>query len=487
MPQIINTNIPSISAQRYLNSSQGALNTALQRLSSGLRINSAKDDAAGLAISERMTSQIRGMNQAARNANDGISLAQTAEGALVEVTNNLQRIRELAIQSANGTNSASDRAALQSEVSQLTAEINRVATQTEFNGLKLMDGSFIEQIFQVGANANQTINISKIIDCRTSALGGHTLTADGTITGDIVTAASGAVNNGITAVVATDNFTLTTDAGITSPITYGANAGADAIASAINSAASGIGVSAKATNSTTLSGLSASGTVSFTLNGQAISAVVNDQNDLGSLVSAINGSAGTTGVTATFTSSSAKNSITLSTTDGRNINLQDFNTAAGSNSIIFGGTTLTEGTTVSAVKTGIISLTSSKGAISTANASAQVFAVAGVNNSSFTSAAAVDISSASGAQSALATIDAALAQVNSGRADLGAYQNRFNSTIANLETMVENLSASLSRIKDADFAKETASLTRGQILQQAGVAMLAQANAIPNNVLSLLR
>ncbi len=488
MPQIINTNIASLNAQRNLNSSQGAMATALQRLSSGLRINSAKDDAAGLAISERMTAQIRGLNQAARNANDGISLAQTAEGALAEVGNNLQRIRELAVQSANATNSASDRAALQAEVSQLAAEINRVATQTEFNGQKLLDGSFTNKAFQVGANAGQIIDISKIIDSRTSALGGHTLTADGTKTGDIVTAVSGAVNNGVTVATAATNFTITTDAGTTSPITYGANAGADAIASAINSAASGIGVSAKATNSTTLSGLSAAGTVSFTLNGQAISAVVNDQNDLGSLVSAINGSAGTTGVTATFTSSSAKNSITLSTTDGRNINLQDFaNTTAGNDSIIFGSTTLTEGTTVSAVKTGIISLTSSKGAISTANASAEVFVAAGINNSSFTSTAAVDISSASGAQSALATIDAALAQVNSGRADLGAIQNRFSSTIANLQTTSENLSASRSRIQDADFAAETAALTRGQILQQAGVAMLAQANALPNNVLSLLR
>lgn len=481
----IYTNVMSLNSQRNLATNSASLGTTIQRLSSGLRINSAKDDAAGLAISERMTTQIRGMDQAARNANDGISLAQTAEGAMAEIGNNLQRIRELSVQSANATNSSSDRAALQAEVSQLTAEINRVATQTEFNGLKLMDGSFTSQTFQVGANAGQTIDISKITDSRTSSLGGHTLTADGSVTGGIVT---GGTANGVTQATAATNFTLTTGAGTTSPITYAANAGADAIASAINSAASGIGVSATATNSTTLSGLSAAGTVSFTLNGQAISAVVNDQNDLGSLVSAINGSAGTTGVTATFTNSSSKNSITLTTTDGRNIGLASFaNSTAGNDSVSFGGQTLTEGGTVSAVKTGVVSLTSSKGAISTQNASAEVFANAGTNNSSFTSVAALDISSAAGAQAALATVDAALSQINGGRADLGAIQNRFQSVITNLTTTSENLSAARSRIRDTDFAKETAALTRTQILNQAGTAMLAQANQAPQSVLSLLR
>ena len=171
MPQVINTNIASLNAQRNLNTSQGMLNTSLQRLSSGLRINSAKDDAAGLAISERFTAQIRGLNQAARNANDGISLAQTGEGALAEVTNNLQRIRELAVQSANATNSASDRAALQQEVDQLVAEIDRVATQTNFTGVNLLDGSFSSQVFQVGANVGETIEVSGLASARASSLG----------------------------------------------------------------------------------------------------------------------------------------------------------------------------------------------------------------------------------------------------------------------------------------------------------------------------
>src|SRR5688572_26811910 len=193
MPQVINMNIASMNAQRNLNQSQSALQTSLQRLSSGLRINSAKDDAAGLAITERFTSQIRGLNQASRNANDAISLSQTAEGALGEISNNVQRIRELAVQSANATNSASDRAALQNEVSQLVSEIDRVASQTAFNGVNLLDGSFTSQAFQVGANAGQTISISSISSARTSALGasysasatGGAVTANGLASGDL--------------------------------------------------------------------------------------------------------------------------------------------------------------------------------------------------------------------------------------------------------------------------------------------------------------
>jgi flagellin len=485
MPQVINSNISSLNAQRNLNTSQNALSVSLQRLSSGLRVNSAKDDAAGLAISERMTAQVRGLNQAARNANDGISLAQTAEGALGEIGNNLQRLRELAIQSANGTNSASDRASLQAETAQLTAEITRVAGQTQFNGLNLLDGSFTSQTFQVGANANQTISVSSIADSRSSALGSHVLVADGTITGNVVTAASGAVTNGVTAET---DLTITTNAGTTSAISYAANAGADAVATAINSAAGTLGVTATATNSAVIASLSHAGTVTFSLNNQAISVVVADQNDLSNVISAINGVQGTTGVTAAFTSTSSKASITLTTTDGRNIEFEDYtNSGNATASVSFGGTTLTEGTAVSAVKTGTISLSSTQGPIATANASAEVFAGAGVNNSSFLSVAALDISTASGAQSAIGALDSALTQINSSRGALGAYQNRFTSAIANLSTTAENISAARSRIQDADFAAETASLTRNQILQQAGTAMLAQANALPQNVLTLIR
>jgi flagellin len=485
MPQIINSNIASLTAQRNLNTSQNQLNTSLQRLSSGLRINSAKDDAAGLAISERFTSQIRGLNQAQRNANDGISLAQTAEGDLSAITNNLQRIRELSVQSANATNSASDRAALQAEVSQLTSEINRVAEQSAFNGVNLLDGSFTSQIFQVGANSGQTISVDSIVDARTAQLGSHSLTASGTLTGTVVASADNSAGNTVTAET---NLTITTDAGTTSAISYAQHDSAATIAAAINSAAGGLGVTATATNSTTLSALSVAGTVTFDLNGSAVSAVVADQNDLTELVNAINGVAGSTGVTATFTSSSSNAGITLSTTDGRDIDLQNFaNSTAGNDTVSFGGSTLTEGGSIDGVKIGTIELVSTKGAITTAGANADVFAGAGVNNSTFTSVAGVDISTATGASNALATIDAALTQINGGRADLGAIQNRFDSVVSSIQTTSENLSASRSRIRDADFAEETAALTRAQILQQAGVSILSQANSLPQNVLALLQ
>ena len=280
---------------------------------------------------------------------------------------------------------------------------------------------------------------------------------------------------------------MTTSAGTSSAISYALDSSATAIATAINNAAGSLGVTATATNTTTLSTLTAAGTVSFTLNGQNVSAVIADQNDLSSLVSAINGVAGTTGVTANFTSTSAKNSITLTTTDGRNIGLGAFaNSTAGNQSMNIGATTLTEGGTVAAVKTGVVALSSTKGAITLANANADVFGGATVN-SSFSAIAAVDLSTATGASNALSVIDSALSQINSGRADLGAIQNRFQATIANLETTHENMSASRSRILDADFAKETAALSRAQVLQQAANAMVAQANQMPQQVLALLR
>ena len=504
MPQVINTNIASLNSQRNLNTSQSQLSTALQRLSSGLRINSAKDDAAGLAISERFTTQIRGLSQATRNANDGISLSQTAEGALSEVTNNLQRIRELAVQASNATNSTSDRAALQAEVDQRIAEITRIGTQTEFNGLKLLNGSFSNQAFQVGANAGQTISISSLVDARASSLGSNVLTADGSITGNIVPNSGTA--NGVTAATAGTPFKVsTTDAAgstlTSSAITYNANSGANVIASQIARAGAGVGVDAVATNSATLSGLSAAGTVSFTLQtqtdngdgtfgvvGQLISATITDQNDLSALVSAINGVQSSTGISASFTNQGVKSSITLSTLDGRNIGITNFaNTTGGNDSINLDAQALTEGGTVSAVKTGTIALTSSRGQIATSGASNEIFAAAGINNSAFTSLAAASVTTVTLAQAALGVVDAALTQVNASRANLGAYQNRFESTIANLQTTSENLSASRSRIQDADFAAETAALTRNQILQQAGTAMLAQANSLPQQVLSLLK
>ena len=488
MPQIINTNVESLNSQRNLNTSQTQLATSLQRLSSGLRINSAKDDAAGLAISDRFTAQIRGLNQAARNANDGISLAQTAEGALAEIGNNLQRIRELAVQSANATNSASDRASLDAEAAQLVAEITRVSSQTSFNGLNLLDGSFTAQNFQVGANANQTISVTSIADARSTALGSNILLAAGTLLGTTKAAAADLTGGNLVAVEA--GLTINTvNGGTTAAFGYAALADAKAIAAAVNTNAAAVGVTATATNSATVSGLSAAGTVSFTLGGTAsaaISAAVTDPTDLTALVGAINGAAGTTKITATFTSTSAKNSITLTSSDGSDISILNYaNTSAVvGDTLAFSGVTLTEGTNDSSIKIGSVSLDSSKGAITLAGHNADVFNTA---TSTFSSVAGLSLTTAANSQLALAVVDAALSQISGSRGSLGAVQNRFSSAIANLQTTSENLSASRSRIQDADFAAETASLTRNQVLQQAGVAILAQANALPQQVLSLLR
>lgn len=491
MPQIINSNIPSLNAQRNLNTSQNGLATALQRLSSGMRINSARDDSAGLAISQRMTAQIRGLNQAARNANDGISLAQTAEGALAEVGNNLQRLRELAVQSANGTNSSTDRASLDAEAAQLIAEITRVSAQTSFNGITLLDGSFSAQTFQVGANANQTIAVNSIADSRATALGSNILQGVGTIIGAGgvgLTKAAAADLTGGNAVGAETNLTITTTGGgTTAAIAYNAADDAKAIAAAINLAASGVGVTATASNSATLSGLAVAGTVTMTLNGSAISAVVADPTDLTALMGAINGAQGATGVTASFTSTSSKAGLTLSTTDGRDISILDFTNSGATKTVVFSGITLTGGAaTDSSIKSGVMSLSSSKGTITLATANTDVFTSA-TQSSAFSSLASTSLTTAANAQLAIAVMDAALSQVNVSRGDLGSYQNRFSSAVANLQTTAENLTASRSRIQDADFAAETANLTRNQILQQAGVAMLAQANALPQNVLALLR
>jgi flagellin len=378
MASTITTNISSLNAQRNLTTSQGSLATSLQRLSSGLRINSAKDDAAGLAISERMTTQIRGLNQATRNANDGVSLAQVAEGALAGIGNALQRIRELSVQSANATNSASDRAALDVEAQQLSAEVQRIASSTDFNGVNLLDGSFTNQQFQVGANANETISVSAIANAQVANLGTSTTAS---VTGIAAVTLTGAVTG------------ITIDSG--------------------GSGATAIGSFGQAGDSAT--------------------------QRAAALRDAVNSVADVTGVyatndTATTVTLTASASITI----------------AGAAVATSG---LTDATTATSTTTGFSTL---------------------------------DLSNVAGANVAIGSMDAALTEVNTARANLGALQSRFESVVANLSINSENLSAARSRIRDADFAAETANLTRSQILQQAGTAMLAQANALPQNVLSLL-
>lgn len=474
MALTVNTNIASLTAQRNLTSSQNMLSSSLERLSSGLRINSAKDDAAGLAISERFTAQIRGLNQGVRNANDGISLAQTAEGALKEVTSNLQRIRELAVQSANSTNSASDRTALQEEVSQLVAEIDRVASNTTFNGTKLLDGSFTSKAFQVGANAGETVTISSIASSATSDLGqyqGFDLSnqsigtaADAAEAMTVAIAGGGAVALG----------TISNDA--------------KDIAAALN--ASGLGFVASA-NSTSVASQavaltgSVTDTDTITINGVAISV---DHTGVASTnrtdaVTAINAQSAVTGVVATDDGTG----VALAAADGRNITMS-FATAVASTVADYGlGAAATTGAslnlqyTAPSGTTGNVVFDSAVGTSWGDTQGTETIASTG------TAVSSVDISSEAGATTAITAMDAALSTVNSTRATLGSYQNRFSSVVSNLQTTSENLSASRSRIVDADFAAETAQLTKAQILQQSGIAMLAQANAIPQNVLALLQ
>lgn len=495
MSQVINTNIGSLTAQRNLNTSQGSLQTALQRLSSGLRLNSAKDDAAGLAISERLTTQIRGLDQARRNANDGISLAQTAEGALAQTGDILQRIRELAVQSANSTNSATDRKALNDEVNQLIQEVDRVSSTTTFNGLKVLDGTYQGQQFQVGANANETIGVS-IQGASSNDLKNNTIALEsGTANTGLGTAAAGAAAVPAANGVAAQTLTIAGGAG-SSTVSVAASDQASTIAASINAVVASTGVAAKAVTTATVQSLSASGTVSFTINGGGTATAISAQvttTDLTALTTAINDVTGKTGVSAQI--SADKASVTLKQADGKDITILDFTNSAagtvavvGSSSVATTAATLTSGSTDSTRIAGEVTLDSSLGF--TAVSSAGTTAIAGgttVTASTAAKLSSVDISTITGANNALDILDASLAQVSGIRAKLGAIQNRFENTIQNLQTTSENLSASRSRIRDADFAAETAALTRAQILQQAGTAVLAQANAIPNNVLTLLR
>ncbi len=385
---VINTNTIALNAQRNLATNSASLSTTIQRLSSGLRINSARDDAAGLAISERFTTQIRGMNQAARNANDGISLAQTAEGALGEIGNNLQRIRELAVQSRNATNSDTDRQALNAEVTQLMSEIQRVAEQTNFNGTNLLDGSFSGAVFQVGANQGQTITVDAIANANIAGLGQWSAPGSAEITltaGDLAAPAEADDAFGYAAATITINGTEVNLAAVEGAAT------ADAARAA----------------------------------------------RLAQLQTAF---AGAEGVSASTTDG------TLTITSATDIEIED------------------------------------GAAVAAALVSTEADGAEDVNGF-----AGETVLTAEAADRMILAMDAALEAVNSSRADLGAIQNRFSSVVANLQTSSENLSASRSRIMDTDFARETAELSRTQILQQAGTAMLAQANQIPQNVLSLLR
>ncbi|HEX8988901.1 MAG TPA: flagellin [Rhodocyclaceae bacterium] len=493
MPALINTNILSLNAQRNLSSSQSSLATSLQRLSSGLRINSAKDDAAGLAISQRMTAQIRGLDQAVRNANDGISLAQTAEGALGSAGDILQRIRELAVQSANATNSSSDRQALQNEVTQLTSELDRISTSTEFNGLKLFDGTFGTATFQVGANANQTIQTT-MANLRTTQYGNNQANGYGTGGLSAVTTAANGVGG--------DTLTVSGYLGST---TVGVTAGQSAktIAANVNLKTSSTGVTAYAQTNVQLT-FGAAGNYSINLDSdnstaQTISfnvSATNTSDGLANAVQAINDASAKTGVTAAVNSANSGiiltnqtgNDIQLSGTGGTNAgaitvqNLKlDLTTLGGTVSLASNAATNAY-TTV----TGTLEFDSEKSFAITDGVANNLLAGSSAS-SALQTVSALDVTTVTNSTQAMRTVDAALTVVNGLRARMGAVQSRFSATISNLQATSENLSGARSRIQDTDFATETTNLSRAQILQQAGTAMLAQANSLPQQVLTLLR
>jgi len=508
MPQIVNTNIASLNAQRNLNRTSNLLAKSMQRLSSGLRINSAKDDAAGLAISDRMTGQIRGLNQAVRNANDGVSLAQTAEGALSEASNLLQRIRELSIQSANATNSASDRAALQSEANQLKQELDRVANTTEFNGLKLLDGTFTTQTFQVGANANQTISFT-IAGATTNHLSNNYVSAVNATAdeGSAASADPATTLAGVTHTVEAQTLTVSGTLG-TDTVAISDAASAFTIAAAVNAKEASTGVTADAQNSAILGTLSDDGTVTLTLGSGGSTSTVSagvTTTDLSALATEINKVSGTTGISA----SSTGGTLTLTQSDGKDIRIENFTHSTDAatiqvQSVNAAGTgvdaeTLTDddgagagADTDSTIITGYVTFNSNNSfsvSSSVANTAGSILNVAANTavGSSQQLVSSIDISSVSGAQSAVQIVDSAIKTLSSIRGDLGAVQTRFESTISNLQAVSENLSAARSRIQDADFAAETADLAKAQILQQAGISILAQANVSQQTVLALLQ
>ena len=459
----VNTNVSSLNAQRNLSQSGSNLATSMERLSSGMRINSAKDDAAGMQISNRLTSQINGLGVAQRNANDGISMAQTAEGAMSESTNILQRMRELALQSANGSNTSEDRESLQKEVVALQDELTRISGTTSFGGQQLLNGGFGTKQFQVGSNANETISIS-LTSTAAKDIGGNkaSLTIDGAGTGNVVIGGTTVtVANGATATVKAEAINATTSVH-----------GASAV------------VGQKEDNIATLSAFEfdSTGTISFKIGENSVSG--DSTGALATAIDALDGYTATESAGAITITNAAGDPIELSDfagsggagTDTIAANFADSDTATTDVSLAVGGTL----SATAAAKEGITLTSSEDLAVDDGTVTGLSAAAA------FASVDEIDLSTATGSQDALSVIDDALAQIDSQRADLGAVQNRFGHTISNLANIQENVSASRSRIQDTDFATETAQMTKNQILQQAGTSILSQANQLPQAALSLL-
>lgn len=523
---VVNTNVNSLKAQRDLSRTRFSLSMAMQRISSGLRINSARDDAAGIGISQRMTSQIKGLSMAMKNANDGISFVQTAEGALQEVTSLLQRVQELAVQASSGANNPADHFSLQAQMVQLNAEITRISDETEFNGLKLLSGDISNAEFQVGIRSEQTIKVS--ISATDSTNLGNFSTFSNNTAG---VSAMGRARVGDFQGEAPPNFVegqVLTVRGFSSDIlasniTVDSEETARSVAAKISATENRSGVSATAHTEVTLEeiydqAVAGTQTISFRLYGMNVkgsdtsnAVFVNasiegpKEGGLAPLVSAINAQLSKTGVSASFVDGKIK----LFGARGENIIIEGF---ANDNADLFTqstvlvtgmeGTeqvTLTEGTETDSVTIGgIVTLNSPKSFTVTSDAEPDTSlflngfldpatGLASLQGAEFSALSGISLLSAEEAADALSVATGALDFISSLRGSLGALQNRFESTIANLGSVRENAEAARGRVEDADFAEETARLTKAQILQEAGIAILAQANTIPQTVLALLR
>lgn len=497
---VINTNVAALRAQAANVANSTLLSTSMQRLSTGLRINSAQDDAAGLAITNRMTAQVNGLNQAVKNANDGLSLVATGEGALTQTTAVLQRMRELAVQSSNDTNSAGDRQYLNSEMTQLKAQIDSIASQTNFNGQTILDGSFTNKQLQVGANAGETMTMN-INSASSSSIGVYQAKEE--TLGALAGIASGTVpSNPVTSA----GFTVKGYIG-TSTVNVTSGSDARTVASTVNGVTSATGVTASAVSYAKIDTLGSAGNVSFQVIGKnssavSVSANIASSSDLSVLAASFNSASAQTGITAAL--SSDKTSITLKSADGYDIQLQSFTNDGSTKTVNVTGLKADGSTVAGTAQTltsgGVEDSTRVVGDLTFASANA--FTLAGntgaTSTMDFVSSAATqasqlsDISSLSvttveNAATAITVIDGAMSKISAMNADLGAIGNRLTLTVNALTASSTNTSAAQSRILDTDYSAETANLSKAQIIAQASTAMLAQANQQPQQVLSLLK
>jgi len=483
----VNTNIGALVAQDSMSKASKEMDQAIARLSSGLRINTAADDAAGMSISSKMEAQSRGLEQAIRNSADAQAMIDTTEGAHDEITNVLQRLRELAVQSSNDTNTALDRTFLKAETTALINEIDRIASQTQWNNMNVLDGTFASKSFQVGANAGQTVSVS-VDTAATASIGAF----ESTSVANTAASATSAATSGFTG-----NITLNGHLGA-STLTVATSDSVKTIAAAANAVTSSTGITAEAKTYAEFAAVSANGTVGFTLLGSAsasIEAVVTT-TDLTALKTSINSNAGTTGITAEFNGGD-KSKLLLHSATGENISVADMSHTTGSATATLGAydfdgasavgsaQTLTEAASDSSAVTGALKLSSVK--VFTHSQTASKYYTNASETGAINNIATIDIGTVSGAKDAIRAIDGALGKINLSRSDLGAVSNRLDSVMANLSNVSTNTKASMSNIQDADFAAETSKLTRSQILNQAATSMLAQANASKQSVLSLLQ